>query len=192
MTSRLSPYQAFIALGSSIGSLLEKKLMIEGAIRLLQSVGQVRYTSAFYLNYPVGGVAENRFLNGALVLATALKPHQLLCELLNFEAKLGRVRQVPNEDRLIDLDILFVLHQSKTELKPLQIKTEHLIVPHGKLTERAFMWWPFIEVLAPLSTITPLGHEAQLMLDQLTQEAGAHALADQDCWYQKVVRVSHG
>ena len=110
------------------------------AVRRVGELGKVRGVSSFYETEPVGFVEQPRFLNGTLVLETALEPVALMRGLLTVEQAMGRVRGVAKGPRVIDLDLLLYGDVVMT--------TAGLVLPHPEMQKRRF-------VLEPLAEIAP-------------------------------------
>jgi 2-amino-4-hydroxy-6-hydroxymethyldihydropteridine diphosphokinase len=89
---------------------------------------------------PVGGPPQDKFLNAVVKIETKLSPDELLSTCQVIERQLGRVRNVLNGPRTIDLDI--ILYDRLT------IDTPQLKIPHPRMFERTF-------VLEPLKEIEP-------------------------------------
>jgi 2-amino-4-hydroxy-6-hydroxymethyldihydropteridine diphosphokinase len=132
---------AAVALGSNLESRFgDRRANLLEAVRRVGKLGEVRSISSFYETEPVGFVAQPRFLNGALVLETALEPGALMRGLLGVEQAMGRERGVANGPRVIDLDLLLY--------GDVVMETEELTLPHPEMQERRF-------VLEPLAEIAP-------------------------------------
>ena len=136
---------AAIALGSNLESGVpgvggDRRANLREAVRRLGALGEVRAVSSFYDTEPVGSVAQPRFLNGALLLATRLEPVELLRGMLEVERGMGRVRGVAKGPRVIDLDLL--LYEDAV------VESEELVLPHPEMVRRGF-------VLEPLAEIAP-------------------------------------
>ena len=131
--------KAYLSLGSSVGDRYET---LKRAVKLLGDTRgiEVEKVSEFIETEPYGGVAENKFLNGAVCVSTFLPPHALLDEIHRIEAECGRVRKVRWEDRTLDIDIIFYGDK--------KISDETLTVPHPEYSNRDF-------VLKPLKSIAP-------------------------------------
>ena len=88
----------------------------------------------------VGGVDQPRFVNAVAGLETSLSPRELLERLLDVERSLGRDRAVEERwgPRTLDLDLLLYGGES--------IDEPGLEVPHPRLTERAFVLEPLLEL----------------------------------------------
>jgi 2-amino-4-hydroxy-6-hydroxymethyldihydropteridine diphosphokinase len=133
-------YQTIIALGSNLG---DKKLNIETAIvQIKSSLGSVISVSNFYYTSPVGGNADQEFLNGAVLIETDLPPDAQLRKLLAIEKNLGRERKVHWGNRTLDLDIVGISKDGS----PITVNTELLVCPHPRADERDFMLVPASEV----------------------------------------------
>jgi 2-amino-4-hydroxy-6-hydroxymethyldihydropteridine diphosphokinase len=130
--------RVFLGLGSNLG---DREASLERAGRLLEERGFTRRReSSLYLTEPVGGPPQGWFINAVLEGETALTPEELLRACLDVERVLGRVRDVRNGPRTIDIDLL--LYGSQVRRGP------DLELPHPRLPERRF-------VLVPLAEIAP-------------------------------------
>lgn len=130
----------YLSLGSNIG---DREHFIRTAIQLLdQSRDQLQVVqlSSFYETEPVGLTEQASFLNIAAKGYTAFTPEELLKHTQNIEEQLGRTREVRWGPRVIDIDILLYNN--------IRMNTEQLVIPHPRMTERAF-------VLVPLAEIEP-------------------------------------
>jgi 2-amino-4-hydroxy-6-hydroxymethyldihydropteridine diphosphokinase len=94
--------------------------------------------SKLYRTAPVGYVDQPDFVNACALLETTLEPRPLLEALLAIEKKHGRVREIPNGPRTLDLDI--VLYGDRVVDEP------GLRVPHPRAYERAFVLAPLVDV----------------------------------------------
>lgn len=128
---------AYLSLGTNIG---DRDQHLQDAIHLLQQNDAIRVTdlSSLYETEPVGYTDQAAFLNMALKIETSLSPDSLLDACMTIEQALGRERVIHWGPRTIDLDILLYNHDN--------IKTDRLIVPHPRMTERAFVLIPLAEI----------------------------------------------
>ena len=78
------------------------------------------------------------FLNGVVIVQTALNAHDLMATLGRIEDAFGRVRTVQNAPRILDLDL--VAYGRK------QGDFEGLILPHPRAAERKFVMGPLAEI----------------------------------------------
>ena len=97
-------------------------------------------TSSFFESSPVPDTQQPWYVNAVASVKTKYKPIFLLKNLLTIEADMGRIRTVRNGPRVIDLDLLSYDDQI--------LEMGGLILPHPRMTERAF-------VLKPLAEIAP-------------------------------------
>jgi 2-amino-4-hydroxy-6-hydroxymethyldihydropteridine diphosphokinase len=131
---------AYIALGSNLG---DRRAYLEQALAALRRPPGLAVTrvSSFYETEPVGGPpGQGRYLNAVAELETQREAEDLLRVLLEVEQDLGRVREVRDGPRTIDLDLLFFGERV--------CATADLTLPHPRLHERLF-------VLQPLGEIAP-------------------------------------
>ena len=135
MSSEMIP--VYLSLGSNLG---DREANLKKAIELLSHRLRVGLVSPIYETEPVGVPEQPKFLNLAMQVFTRLAAKDLLILGKGFESMMGRARNTSNAPRTIDIDIL--LYGSEI------IKTDDLIIPHPRLTERAF-------VLVPLADIAP-------------------------------------
>jgi 2-amino-4-hydroxy-6-hydroxymethyldihydropteridine diphosphokinase len=97
-------------------------------------------TSHVYATAPVGGPEQPEYLNAAALVSWPQSPEELLATLLDIEALLGRVRGDERfGPRTIDLDLLWI--------DGLAVASPTLVVPHPRLTERAFALAPMLELV---------------------------------------------
>ena len=129
--------QVFLGLGSNMG---DRRHNLEWALHSLSQKMGIGQVSSVYDTAPVGNTAQARFLNLVCEADIYLTPTELLAFIKEIEMDMGRQPGPPNSPRPIDIDILFYDNQI--------INTPELIIPHPKLTERAF-------VLIPLAEIAP-------------------------------------
>jgi 2-amino-4-hydroxy-6-hydroxymethyldihydropteridine diphosphokinase len=135
---------ARISLGSNLG---DPAANLAAALQALDRLpgARVAAVSRFFRTGPQGFTDQPFFLNAvaALDCAPSRDALGLLDDLLRTEARLGRVRNPAGQrfgPRRIDLDLLLFGNQV--------MNSERLILPHPRMTERAF-------VLVPLSEIAP-------------------------------------
>ena len=134
---------AFLALGSNLG---DREGNLQRAVDLLNAEPGIDVvgSSSVWETDPVGGPSQPDYLNAAVRLETDLAPHALLEACQRAEAALGRVREVRWGPRTIDIDVLLV--------DTLAVDVEDLTIPHPRMTERAFVLFPLLE-LEPEATL---------------------------------------
>lgn len=126
-----------LSIGSNMG---DTRSNLEQAIELLKQNARIHVTkvSEFIITEPYGGVEQDDFLNGALVLETLLSPYELLQKIETIEQSLKRERLVHWGPRTIDLDIL--LYDQEVIQEP------DLKIPHIEMHLRDFVLRPLVEI----------------------------------------------
>ena len=127
----------YFGLGSNLG---DRQYNLDRALDFLSQRLRVEKVSSVYDTEPLGNTNQPRFLNRVCQVSTGLEPLALLTLIKGIESKMGRLPHTSNLPRLIDIDILFYGDQV--------IETPKRVIPHPRLTERAF-------VLIPLAEIAP-------------------------------------
>lgn len=183
-------YLAFISLGSSLGAHAEQYHRLTTARATIHARHHVLAHSALYANPPMGGVARHTFLNGVCAIRTQQPPADLLNYLLDLESALGRIRTPATQagaDRHIDLDILLVLAVEEeaypAELTLIKTTSPALTLPHPRLTQRPYMWWPLLEVVAS-SPMNPYAPQLNHQLQALPPPAEWTQLGSPQGWFQ--------
>jgi 2-amino-4-hydroxy-6-hydroxymethyldihydropteridine diphosphokinase len=135
-----------LGLGANVGDALET---LTAAVYAIDDVDGLAITdvSGVYRTPPwpappdPRAVPQDDFLNLAVVGVTSLSPLALLEEVQLIEAAFGRdrEREVRWGPRPLDIDVL--LHDE------VELDTERLVLPHPRITERAFVLVPLLEVL---------------------------------------------
>jgi 2-amino-4-hydroxy-6-hydroxymethyldihydropteridine diphosphokinase len=153
---------AYLSLGSNIG---DRFYYLRRSVQLLKETGSIRVNqvSSVYETDPVGYVDQAAFLNIVVELETQLTPHELLKKCNEVEEELGRTREIRWGPRTVDLDILLYNEEI--------MKTEDLIIPHPRMTERSFVLVPLVELNSEL--VEPLTNHSLLKL-ALLQKEGVH------------------
>jgi len=127
----------YFGLGSNLG---DRQYNLDRALDFLPQRLRVEKVSSVYDTEPLGNTNQPRFLNRVCQVSTGLEPLALLTLIKGIESKMGRLPHTSNLPRPIDIDILFYGDQV--------IENPKLVIPHPRLTERAF-------VLIPLAEIAP-------------------------------------
>jgi 2-amino-4-hydroxy-6-hydroxymethyldihydropteridine diphosphokinase len=96
--------------------------------------------SRWFESAPVPISDQPWYVNGVISVRTPLSAEATLSSLHEIEAEFGRVRQIRNEARVLDLDLIaygdLVIDQPGG-----------MIVPHPRLAERAFVLLPLADIL---------------------------------------------
>ncbi|QNT75437.1 dihydropteroate synthase [Dehalogenimonas etheniformans] len=130
-------HKVYLSLGSNLGDRLSN---LESAVKLLRERISIARISPVYQTEPVGVTEQPKFLNMVVEVCTVLAPGELLLFLKDIEQQLGRGSAGSEAPRPIDIDILFY--------DTLVMTNESLVIPHPRLSQRAF-------VLVPLHNLVP-------------------------------------
>src|SRR5262245_4460252 len=152
ITHHSSLITAFIALGSNLDDPVAQIRRGLASLTALPSTRFVR-SSSLYSNPPVGYLEQPDFVNAVAMIETGLGARELLDRLLAIELAHGRSRSRPNGPRTLDLDL--ALYGDRVIDEP------DLVVPHPRLTERAFVLVPIAEI-APDAVVPGRGRIADL------------------------------
>lgn len=116
----------------------------------------LRAASSLYRSAPQGcDETHPDYTNAVFALQTDLAAPELLAHLQRLEAEAGRVRASHTsgyQPRVLDLDLLLY--------GDAQIRTPQLVVPHPRMTQRAFVLIPLARIAPPDLRIP--GHAATL------------------------------
>jgi 2-amino-4-hydroxy-6-hydroxymethyldihydropteridine diphosphokinase len=155
-----SAVRVFVALGSNLGD--RHELLRQARLRLDWLPGtSLTRESGLYETAPVGGPAQDDYLNQVVEIRTELTPRELLDAIGRAEAALGRERLVRWGPRSIDVDILWYDGTSVAEVD--------LEVPHPRMEERRFVLEPLAE-LAP-DLVLPSGRTVAEALERVGDQA---------------------
>lgn len=139
--------RVFLGLGANLG---DRLAALGQAVKWLREAGHaVRAVSPVYESAPVGPVQlQPPFLNAVCELSAAPEPGALLMLAQALERRAGRRRdeRPSGGPRELDVDLLFYGDR--------RIVSPHLVVPHPRWAERAFVVLPLLD-LAP--DFIPLG-----------------------------------
>lgn len=144
MSKKQPSFRAWLGLG---GNLDDPIVSMANALQLLDSRGDTRVieVSPVYRTPPWGKTDQAWFYNSCAEIETDLEPLNLIDVCLEIERQLKRVRSERWGPRIIDIDILAMLDEAG---RAVNMSEETLILPHPRISERAF-------VLVPLNDIAP-------------------------------------
>jgi 2-amino-4-hydroxy-6-hydroxymethyldihydropteridine diphosphokinase len=153
--------KAYVALGSNLGDRAGNLLL---AVRgMMEAALVVTRVSSIYETGAVSEVEQPAFLNMVAEIGNPLPaPEQVMARLLRIEYALGRIRDVKDGPRTIDLDLLLY--------GDLRSDTEFLRLPHPRLHERRFVLEPLVEI-APHLIHPTLKRSAAELLDSLVDKS---------------------
>ena len=136
----------YIGIGANLGNAPDT---VKRTIELLGELPETRLAaqSSLFNTAPVDAGGDD-YVNAVVRIDTCLTPLELLQALQGLEQDFGRERPYRNAPRTLDLDILLYGDQV--------IASEPLTVPHPRMTERAFVLIPLLQI-APFITIPGKG-----------------------------------
>ena len=130
------PVTVYLGIGSNLGN---REANLDRALDLLSQRMKVGKVSSIYDTEPLDNPNQPRFLNMVCEVSTRLTPEGLLVLAKGIESKMGRISK-SGQPRTIDIDILLY--------GDVVMDTPDLVIPHPRMTRRAF-------VLVPLAEIAP-------------------------------------
>lgn len=161
---------AYISLGSNIGDTNKNLFLAIEYLKKIQGISVVK-TSSTYLTEPVGLKDQPWFANKVAKLSVSgVSSITLLRELLKIEDLLGRKRNIRWGPRTIDLDLLLFDREV--------LKSNELTLPHPRLTKRAFVLVPLLEI-EPEVTL-PNGEKLIFYLNKINYSISGNKIWQQD------------
>lgn len=125
-----------IGIGANLGSASEQ--VRQAILRLAQlPESQLRAQSSLFRTAPIDADGDD-YINAVVRLDTSLSAQDLLQELQEIEQDFGRERPYRHAPRTLDLDLLLYGQQT--------IATATLQVPHPRMTQRAFVLIPLLQI----------------------------------------------
>ena len=136
--------KAVIGIGTNIGNRSENIKNAVEALELLPEVSVLRCAS-IYETDPWGYTEQQSFYNTVVEVETNISPDMLLGACLGIEAGMGRVRELKNGPRIIDLDLLIFENYKNN--------TKQITVPHPLIGERDFVLIPLKELYEDMNVL---------------------------------------
>jgi 2-amino-4-hydroxy-6-hydroxymethyldihydropteridine diphosphokinase len=128
----------YLGLGSNVG---DREAQLRFAVMALQDNDvQVWKSASLFWTQPREMEDQPWFLNTVVEVRTLLEPEALIHVCLDTERRAGRVRNVRNGPRPLDIDL--ILYRDRI------VESPGLTIPHPRYRQRRF-------VLAPLAEIAP-------------------------------------
>ncbi len=138
--------EAFIGIGANLGDARANALDAVERLRRVPGLS-VTAVSSLYRTAPIDSSGDD-YINAVARIDTTLAAPALLEALFAIEQQHGRERPYRNAPRTLDLDLLLYGDQT--------IDNPALTVPHPRLTQRAFVLVPLLEI-APDVVVPGLG-----------------------------------
>lgn len=127
---------AYIGLGANLGDAQATILQAIQRVATLANT-QLSASSSLFVSAPIDADGSD-YVNAVIQVKTTLSAHALLKCLQELERAFGRERPYHHAPRTLDLDLLLFGDQ--------KICTEELTVPHPRMTERAFVLLPLLQL----------------------------------------------
>lgn len=129
--------KAYLGLGTNMGDRLD---YISSACEILSNNDNIEITnkSKLYETKAWGYTDQADFLNLCLEIETSLDEYELLKICQDVEQRLNRERIIRWGPRTIDVDILF--------FNDIILNNENLSLPHPRISERAFVIIPLMDL----------------------------------------------
>lgn len=135
------PHTAILSLGSNIGDRAGWLRKAAEAIAKMPGI-QISARSSLYeteaVDVPEEFMGES-FLNAVLIIETTLTPEQLSDAVHSIEDQLQRTRNIPNQPRTIDIDIITFGDLISDDV--------NLTLPHPRAHLRRFVLQPLAEII---------------------------------------------
>jgi len=149
MTSTVA---AYVGIGANLG---DAAVSVKQAMTALSTLPQTELAavSSLYASAPVDAGGDD-YVNAVVRISTHLGADTLLQALQKIEQDFGRERSVRNAPRTLDLDLLLYGQA--------EIASATLEVPHPRMTARAFVLLPLLE-LDPVISIPGKGAAASYL-----------------------------
>lgn len=169
MKQKPAMVEVYLGLGSNLG---DREQNVARAIDLLSQRVKVVHRSSLYVTEPVDHSDQPLFLNTVCRIRTSLSPEDMLGLAKRIEAAMGRKPSFINGPRPIDIDILFYGDRV--------VNIPHLVIPHPRVQERAFVLVPLAEI-APNLVHPVSGQTVAQMVGQLRSLKGVRKWS-QEAW----------
>ena len=140
-TGILKPSLVYLGLGANLG---DRQVNLRAALAGIAALPRSRLlrSAGIYQTRPVGcPPGQEDYFNSGCLVETGLSPREMLAETQRLEKELGRTPlsgREPWGPRMIDIDILL--------WGGLVLSEPDLIIPHPRLTERAFALMPLADL----------------------------------------------
>ncbi|MGB3258579.1 MAG: 2-amino-4-hydroxy-6-hydroxymethyldihydropteridine diphosphokinase [Ornithinimicrobium sp.] len=132
-----------IAVGANLG---DPQTAVRRALEQLTGIPGVWAVTAsgLFRTKPVGGPAQDDYVNAVAVARTCLPPHRLLAALHALEDRADRTRTLRWGPRTLDLDL--IQYGDPAAGSEVVSAAEDLLLPHPRAHERAFVLVPWAAV----------------------------------------------
>ena len=129
---------------------------------LINSKIKIKKVSNFYETPSYPNRSFPKFINVGIIADYNNSYLDLLNKIKDIEKKLGRVKTIKNNPRIIDIDIIDFKRKIKS--------TDRLILPHPKCHIRNFVLYPILQI-DPTWSHPIFKKNAQFLIDKLSQKS---------------------
>jgi 2-amino-4-hydroxy-6-hydroxymethyldihydropteridine diphosphokinase len=152
-----APRTVVLALGSNVG---DRMANLQRGIDLVDGGGlAATAVSGVFETTPIGGPAQDDYLNAVLLAASSLPARDILVRCAAAEQAAGRIRTVRWGPRTLDVDIITCGDERSAD--------PQLTLPHPRAHERAFVLAPWLDV-QPAAVLPGWGPVADLLAGSST------------------------
>lgn len=134
------PARVYLLLGANLGN--RQRAFTVARQNVIEQIGAITVQSSLYETAAWGITDQPAYLNQVLLVATYLKPDEVLTRTQAIEQQLGRIRAEKWGSRIIDIDLLFY--------EDLILNSPALTLPHPLLHARRFTLVPLAEIAPEL------------------------------------------
>jgi len=127
--------KVYIGIGTNVG---DRGQNIENALAEIAKTVSIVKKSSIHETKPIDYEDQDDFYNMVIEINTDIPPIDLIIKLQEIEHRMGRVRNIKNGPRIIDLDILTYGDEV--------INEPNLTIPHPRMLERDFVMKPLKEI----------------------------------------------
>ena len=157
----------FLGIGSNLPSSFGDRFAnVNLAISYLEINGiKVIKKSSFYETPSYPNIEKPKFINVAIIIETNLPPVDLMSVLLFIEEKLERKRNLKNDPRTCDIDII----DYNGKVDNFNYESLYLNLPHKDLISRNFVLIPLKEI-CPKWTHPKTKENIETLVEKLSEE----------------------
>ncbi|MFW0797563.1 2-amino-4-hydroxy-6-hydroxymethyldihydropteridine diphosphokinase [Gordonia sp. CPCC 205515] len=148
MTRTSAVSRAVLSAGSNIG---EKTAHLQTVVD--RFAAELVAVSSVYATPPWGGVEQDDFYNITLIVDGGHSPDEWLSIGAELEQAADRTRELRWGPRTLDVDVITVTIDGE----PVRSDDPHLLLPHPRARERAFVLVPWLEIDPDATLWTPDG-----------------------------------
>jgi 2-amino-4-hydroxy-6-hydroxymethyldihydropteridine diphosphokinase len=132
---RIKAKKVLLGIGSNID---DRLTFIINALKNIEKFLKIEKISSIYESRSLKKDNQKNYYNVVIKVETWYNPSELLKNMKNIEAFLGRVKRERWGEREIDIDII--------DYNGMAFKRDGLIIPHYDMHNRSFVLYPLLEI----------------------------------------------